>query len=477
MADTVDASIPLQSQGPQPFTLNSVAQLMQMQQQIKQQKQQQAIQNSLAAIYANPANLGPDGLPNAAAIQNIGRISPDAAQKLTTQRAAVDEKLALTSQHQMEAGQNAQKNIQSMVRDPALNAYDEALKSGKNPQQAQAIAQSIYSDGLQSLFAGGYVPDQMKQQVPQNFDPTRVRANSLSYKDQQNLNQKQETQADTQQYRGAVLGQKQQEIGIQGARLGIEQHREARETENSSTNVPGALLDDDTTKALAEQYIAGDTSVMSNLGRGKQGAENIVKLRQEIVRQNQAKGGTGADLAASNAEYKGIQAGERALGTRTANVSMAVNEAQQFAGLALKASNDMPRGEFVPVNKALQSYQANTGDPKIRSFGAFNNSLINAYARAISPSGTPTVSDKDHAREMLSTADSKEQYAAVVGAMQQEMAAAQKSPGSVRGEFREAVAPKSAASGALPMPKAGDVQMGYRFKGGDPSQKANWEKE
>jgi hypothetical protein len=44
---------------------------------------------------------------------------------------------------------------------------------------------------------------------------------------------------------------------------------------------------------------------------------------------------------------------------------------------------------------------------------------------------------------MLSTADSKEQYAAVVGAMQQEMDKAQQSPGKVREEFRDTVAPKS----------------------------------
>ncbi len=62
--------------------------------------------------------------------------------------------------------------------------------------------------------------------------------------------------------------------------------------------------------------------------------------------------------------------------------------------------------------------QANTGDPALKQFVAANNTIINTFARAISPTGSPTVSDKEHAREMLSTADSPEAYAAVLQQMQ-----------------------------------------------------------
>ena len=59
-------------------------------------------------------------------------------------------------------------------------------------------------------------------------------------------------------------------------------------------------------------------------------------------------------------------------------------------------------------------HENNTGDPEARQFGAALNSFINAYARAVSPIGTPTVSDKDHARSMLSTADSHEALVAIM---------------------------------------------------------------
>lgn len=222
---------------------------------------------------------------------------------------------------------------------------------------------------------------------------------------------------------------------------------------------PNSALDKDDLSFMAQQYLAGDRTVLQNLGRGAQGSKNLVALRNEVRKQAEAQGMTGRDLAASVAEFEGVKSGERALGTRTAQAGMAVNEASQFADIAQQASQAVPRSQFVPANKALQSYETNTGDPKIVAFGAATNSLINAYARAVSPSGTPTVSDKEHAREMLNTAQTPEQYASVVSMMKREMAAAQQSPGQVRSEFREAVTRK--APMANPPPPAGGLPAGW----------------
>jgi hypothetical protein len=222
---------------------------------------------------------------------------------------------------------------------------------------------------------------------------------------------------------------------------------------------PNAALSGDDLKFMAQQYLAGDRTVLQNMGRGVQGSKNLVALRGEVRKQAEAQGMSGRDVAASVAEFEGVKSGERALGTRTAQAGMAVNEASQFADIAQQASQDVPRSQFVPANKALQAYETNTGDPKIVAFGAATNSLINAYARAVSPSGTPTVSDKEHAREMLNTAQTPEQYASVVSMMKREMAAAQQSPGQVRSEFREAVTRK--APMANPPPPAGGLPAGW----------------
>jgi hypothetical protein len=248
----------------------------------------------------------------------------------------------------------------------------------------------------------------------------------------------------------------QDSLAIQGQMMEIRR----ASLNNRLQGDPNAALDPDDLKFMAEQYLAGDRTVLQNLGRGAQGSKNLVALRNEVRKQAQSQGMSGKDVAASVAEFEGVKAGERSLGTRTAQAGMAVNEADQFADIALQASQSVPRTQFVPANKALNAYQTNTGDPKIVAFGAATNSLINAYARAISPSGTPTVSDKEHARDMLNTAQTPEQFASVISMMKKEMAAAQKSPGQVRSEFRDAVT-RGKPMANPPPPVGGGLPSGW----------------
>ena len=198
----------------------------------------------------------------------------------------------------------------------------------------------------------------------------------------------------------------------------------------------GAALPPETIQAMAAQANAGDRTVFQNLGRGVQGAKNIVALRTEMIRQLIDGGKTpeqaGREAAAKTAEFEGLKSGERTLGTRSAQADMAVSEFQKVLPIAVQASEAVPRGSFVPANRALQAYESNTGDPKIKAFGAAINTLVNVYARAINPQGVGTVSDKEHAREILSTADSPEAFKSVVNILTQEALAAQASPQQVK---------------------------------------------
>lgn len=197
-----------------------------------------------------------------------------------------------------------------------------------------------------------------------------------------------------------------------------------------------ALLDEDTIRAMAEQYRAGDTSVLQNLGRGAQGAENIVKLRQEVVRQNKEAGVSGAEQALRNAEMFGVKASQRSIGTKGANIEMAATEFNQVIPVVQAASRAVSRTNYPDLNKIILAGQERTGDPNVVRFGGGVNTLVNLYARAISPTGVATVSDKDHAREILNKAWSTGQFDAAVGMMQQEIEAALRSPEKVRDEMR-----------------------------------------
>lgn len=208
---------------------------------------------------------------------------------------------------------------------------------------------------------------------------------------------------------------------------------------------------------MAQQALAGDKSVYTNIGRGAQGAENLAALRQEVMRQASARGLGGSDLAALNAEFAGLQAGERTLGNRTANIEMAANEARNLMPLVLEASARVPRTQYPSLNALLLAADQGTGGENVVTFGVAVNGLINTYARAISPTGVPTVSDKDHARELLSKAWSAGQVKAAVAQMDKEIVAAQKSPGQVRGAFRSAISGKD--TGHAPYPDAASVKI------------------
>ena len=210
----------------------------------------------------------------------------------------------------------------------------------------------------------------------------------------------------------------------------------------SGSATASTILDKDTIRMMAEQYLAGDKSVASGLGYGNVGATNRAALRKGINELAKERGMSGKDIAAAIAEFSGIVAGERTAGQRSANIEMAVSEASKMAKLVVDASNKFDRTEFPPLNKALAAYERGTGGVEVRRLGAAINSFINAYARAVAPAGVPTVSDKDHARDMIELADTQEAVVGIIDQLQMEMRAAQEAPPEVRQQLREAVTGK-----------------------------------
>src|SRR5512139_2258218 len=213
-------------------------------------------------------------------------------------------------------------------------------------------------------------------------------------------------------------------------------------------------LDHPTLEAMAHQARQGDTTVFQALGRGIQGAQNIVMLRKEIARQNAAEGTSGEAQAQINAEFFGAKAGQRAIGTRTANIELAANELKNVIPVVLDASKAVNRTNYPDLNKVILAYQEKTGDPNVVKFGQGINTLINLYARAINPSGIPTVYDKSQAHDILYKAWSNGQFEAAVGMMQKEVDAALASPGLVKQQMRDRMLGRETAAPVTSAPAA-----------------------
>lgn len=226
-------------------------------------------------------------------------------------------------------------------------------------------------------------------------------------------------------------------------------------------NTAGAF-DTQTLSDLADQYLAGDKSVFQNLGRGAQGAENIVALRNMVQQRARERGMQPGDIAATMANFGAQSAAARTSAVREANISASIEEAKQTFPMALEASKAVPRTSFVPLNRAIQMVQAGTSSPELARFVTANQAVITAYGQAMSRTGVNTVHAQEAAQHLLSTATSPEAYATVIDQLQREMDAAKVAPEMVRKEILRRISGGGGAQAAPAATPSG--QPGRRYE-------------
>jgi hypothetical protein len=123
------------------------------------------------------------------------------------------------------------------------------------------------------------------------------------------------------------------------------------------------------------------------------------------------------DAKRYNAMNAAGTAGARALATRSANLELIINNVAQAAPAAVAASDGIPRGSWMPVNRAIQAAQTAGSDPKLRDFAVKNIQLAELWARAMNPQGVMRVEDRNIALTQLSAAQGQEAYRAAVSAI------------------------------------------------------------
>lgn len=165
-----------------------------------------------------------------------------------------------------------------------------------------------------------------------------------------------------------------------------------------------------------------------------------------------------------------------------------------------KAAEELNNYKFTPLNTVANIIKSKTGDPAIKNFEVARTAVADELTRAFRGSGG-NVHDLIQWESAINAANSPGQLKAAVKQAVEllrsriEAVGDQYSKGMgkttdplellspkakagiqrLMGEKAEAAAPKpDAAPGKAP--EAGTVKDGYRFKGGNPADKANWEK-
>jgi hypothetical protein len=208
----------------------------------------------------------------------------------------------------------------------------------------------------------------------------------------------------------AQLKISQANLGIAGAHLALDRNKFAADQDAKQNGV----FDAPTLQQMATQAWQGDKSVFQNLGRGQQGAQNIVGLRKEIYAQGAMMGKTGKDLAQMNANFVGETAQQRAVGSRVGNAAVGASEVPLLAQIADQSYAKLSRAELVPYNRLKQMVESGTSSPAQAAAYAADQSVVNAFARAISPTGVGTDAARAKGEKMLNTAMGPEAHRAVL---------------------------------------------------------------
>jgi hypothetical protein len=133
---------------------------------------------------------------------------------------------------------------------------------------------------------------------------------------------------------------------------------------------------------------------------------------QKFMQEN--PNASSSDIQAFQARQAELSSAGRTKGTREENLDIILRVTDSAIPAALAASENVPRGSFVPLNKIIQGGQVATSDVNLGKFAMANLQLAEGWARAMNPTGVMRESDRDKALSFLSTATSKETYKALV---------------------------------------------------------------
>jgi hypothetical protein len=173
-------------------------------------------------------------------------------------------------------------------------------------------------------------------------------------------------------------------------------------------------------KAIAEGRLAPD----------KVNSRNMALIANTLERNPTV------NLKELNIDSSSAMAASKALATQSAKILAASTEANDMIPIVRNASAKVDRSKYPNLNSITNAIAKGTGGPEIVKLNTAINALVNSYARAINPTGVATVSDKNHARDVINSAYSQGQIEVILQTMQEEMTASKAAPGKAAAELK-----------------------------------------
>lgn len=208
------------------------------------------------------------------------------------------------------------------------------------------------------------------------------------------------------------------------------------------------LFSPEAIKTMVERYRAGDPRVLTNVGRGAQGSENLANFQDALSAQLSAEGLTGKDQAAAMANFAAQAAAAKTAAVRESNVETSVNEALATFPLAIQASKAVPRTDFVPLNKLVELVRKGTSSVPQGKFLTALQGAITAYSQAMSRTGTNSVHAQQSAEKLLSSVTSHDELVGRLEQMEQEMQAAKVAPELTRKAILDRISGRGGEGGS-----------------------------
>lgn len=215
----------------------------------------------------------------------------------------------------------------------------------------------------------------------------------------------------------------------------------------------------DGTPKYDEAQKAGVKQIVDLYGQKAVGKSVIANDRAQFIQEYKDSHGGASPNSTEITQWensrKGQAAEETAVGRRAGGISLAVQEAHDTIPNVMSLAEKNAGKGVATWNAVENKWKVEKGDPGFAEYVQQMNALVNIYGRAVN-GGNATVSDKEHARDMLNPNMPLSAVRGSIKGFTREIDIAEQAPGKVRERMRgggqqpENTQPGAAASSSAP---------------------------